>query len=566
MPKELLSRLRESVTSIGPFFLLILAIHFTGLFMVGSPDPAGSSAIGSVFQSGYYSHYGEYVFTPSFLVFLIAFPLMVFGMSLFGIGADQAMEKMGAAVGASLTKKRSIILLAVASLLIGALVTFAEPDLTIFSTQLMGEQGKYVLIIIISLGVGLLLALAFVRIIFQWDYRLILALIFAVVFGLGCFVNREAFFPIVFDSAGVTIGSITVPFVLAMGISVAQIRGSRNAEDDSFGLTGLAGLGPLITCMIWAKIMDEIVPAGNFAEYFGGLVEVTDALAYGPTQFAQLGSVYAAEAGGAALDILLGLAPLAGLFIIYDFAVLHLDWKHRLKIFVGLVETYVGLFIFMIGVNTGFMPVARQLGRAFGSTGYQDNFYAVILMCLAIGTLIILAEPSVHILGKQVEEVSQGSIKTRDLYVALCLGVGLAVLMCVLRVQYLIDMRYMAIPMMLLSLLLAMFSPKIFTALAFDSAGIASSTMASAFILPMVVSMATARFPNNTEQVLSYGTGVVGMVFLCPLVAILILGIVGRCKAQVRLAINRRRVVEFDDSQVVHLPCGEPNVETGGAR
>ena len=562
-----MGRLKESVSSIGPFFILILVIHFTGVFMIGSPDPGKLASGGTVFDLGYYSSYGQYAFTPSLLVFILAFPLMVVGMSLFGMGADQAMEKMGSAVGASLTKKRSIALLAIASLLIGTLVTFAEPDLTIFSSQLMGEKNKYVLIIIISVGVGLLLALAFVRIIFQWDYRLILMFIFAVVFALGCFVNRESFFPIVFDSSGVTIGSVTVPFVLAMGISVAQIRGSKNAEDDSFGLTGLAGLGPLITCMIWAKVMDSTMAEGQFGNTFAGLVDVSESFAYGPTQYGQLSNIYASEAGGAALDTLRGLAPLAVMFFLYDLAVLHLDWKQRWRILAGLVETYIGLFIFMLGVNTGFMSVARQMGRAFGTEQFSNNFYAVILICLLIGMLIILAEPAVHVLGKQVEEVSQGSIRVRELYVALCAGVGLAVVLCVLRVQYQLSILYFAIPLILASLIMALVSPKIFTALAFDSAGIASSTMASAFIMPLVVCMAIQKFQGSggdvTETVISYGTGVVGMVFLCPLLSIQVLGVIGRVKLMTSLAINRRRIMEPDDSQVVHIPSGEPLAEGG---
>ncbi len=557
MPKELLGRIKESVTSIGPFFILILVLHFSGIFMVGANNVA------NVFQPNFYgTHYVqlESLFNPSLVVFLIAFPLMVVGMSLFGMGADQAMEKMGSAVGASLTKKRSIVLLAIVSVLIGTLVTFAEPDLTIFSAQLLGEDNKYVLIIIISIGVGLLLAVAFVRVLLQWDYRIILMFLFAVVFGLGCLINRDSFFPIVLDSSGVTIGSVTVPFVLAMGISVAQIRGSKNAEDDSFGLTGLAGLGPLVTCMIWAKVMDEkIVSNDGFGQAFKALVSSTDAYAFGPSQWGDMLPIYRSEAAGSALDTVLGMAPLIVMFALYDFCFLHLDWKKRLKIAIGLAVTYVGLFTFMLGVNTGFMSTARQLGRLLGSQEFRSHFYVVALLALLIGTLIILAEPSVHILGKQVEEVSQGSIRVKDLYLTLCIGVGSSVLVSVLRVQYDIPIMYFAVPLMFLSMILALVSPKIFTGLAFDSAGIASSTMASAFLMPMVVAMATAKYgAADAASVISYGTGVVGMVYLCPLISIQSLGLIGRFKSIVAIRINRRRIVEADDSQIIHIPGGEP--------
>lgn len=562
MNREIASRLKESALSIGPFFILILVMHFTGFFMVGSITESNADSFATIFTQGYYSnYYSQYAFTPSLLCFIIALPLMIVGMSFFGMGADQAMGKMGAAVGASLTKRRSIGMLVVCSLLLGTLITFAEPDLTIFSTQLMGESNKYTLIIIISVGVGILLAIAFVRVIYQWDFRVVLMFLFAIVFALGCLINRESFFPIIFDSSGVTVGSVSVPFILAMGISVAQIRGSKNAEDDSFGISGLASLGPLITVMIWAKVMEGQV-GDDFGSIFSGLVsDATASGRFGPETYSALGSLYGSEALSSLQDVAIGMAPLTIMFFIYDFCFLHLDWKTRGKICVGLVETFLGLFVFMLGVNTGFMSIARQMGHAFGSGGFRDNFYAVILACILMGMLIILAEPSIHVLGKQVEEVSQGSIRSSELYVGLCIGVAMALVFSVLRVQYEISFMLFGVPLLIASLALALFSPKIFVALAFDSAGIASSTMASAFLMPMVLSMAAAKFGTGSseaiENIISYGSGVLGMVYLCPLFSIQVLGAYGQVKQMTSMAINRKRVMEPDDSQVIHIPNGE---------
>lgn len=567
MNKEILSRVRESFFSVGPFFLLILLIHFSGFFMLGSTDQGTlfDNGYQSIFTPGFYSGYGARAFNPTVLSVLIAFPLMVLGMSFFGMGADQAMEKMGAAVGSSLTKRRSVVLLALVSLLIGTLVTFAEPDLTLYSEQLMGPSGKYVLIIVISVGVGLLLALAFVRILFQWNYRLIVMFIYAAVFGLGCLVNKDSFFPIVLDGSGVTIGSISVPFVMAMGISVAQVRGSKNAEDDSFGITGLASLGPLVTVMLWAKAMEGV----DFGTSFAGLVsDATEETALGVSQYSQLGGFYASVASSSALDILLSLAPLTVIFFIYDFCFLHLDWNHRLKIVVGLVETFCGLFVFMLGVNSGFITAARQMGRAFGTIDYYNNFYAVILICLLIGVLIILAEPAIHVLGKQVEEVSRGSVSVPELYVSLCIGVSMALVISAIRVRYQIPYMYFIVPILLASLLLTFFVPKLFSALAFDSAGVASSTMSSAFLMPMIVSMAyviysgdstAAPTADQVTEMISYGTGVLGLVYVCPLLTIQAVGAYGRVKSLAAMAVNRRRVTEPDDAQIIELPNGEPN-------
>lgn len=567
MFKEITGRVKESASSLGPFFALILLIHFSGFFMVGSVDMGilQNVDIHSVFEPGFYeTYYAVYAFTPVLVCFLLAFPLMVLGMALYGMGADQAMTKMGMAVGSSLTKKKQIGLLFVASFLLGTLCTFAEPDLTVFSTQLMGEGGKYVLISIISIGVGLLLALALVRILFQWDYKILMYVIFLVTFGLGMLVNRETFFPVVFDGSGVTIGSITVPFVLAMGIAVAQIRGSANAEDDSFGITGLASLGPLITVFVWAKIMDMI---GVNDQFFAGILgNAANANATGPATFGVLGSFYASATVSSLTDTAVAMAPLVVFFFAYDLLFIRLNKTETLKIVVGLVEAFVGLSVFMIGINSGFIPVARQLGMAFASSGFQSHFYAVMIACGLIGFLIILGEPAVHVLSKSVEEVSRGSISVKELYVALCCGVAGALILGIAKVQFQWEMKYIVIPLLVIFFLLALFVPKLFTGLALDSAGIASSTMASAFLLPMEIGMAMVKFgPSNTEQVVRYGTGMVGLVYICPLIAIELLGLYGKAKNHVLYEINRNRVMEPDDSQIIHLGNAMASQE-GGSR
>lgn len=555
MLKVIGERLKESALSIGPFFLIILLIHFSGLLMIGSSDSdtAGKIYSNTLFDVDFYAkNYATYAFSPTLVLFLLAYPLMVIGMSFYGLGADTAIDKMGTAVGTSLTKKKSILLLFIVSALLGALCTFAEPDLTVFSTQLMGEGGKYVLIILISVGVGLFLGLAFIRIIFQWNYKTIVYIIFAISFGLGCLINKDSFFPIIYDGTGVTIGSMTVPFVLAMGIAVAQMRGSKNAEDDSFGLTGLAGLGPMIIVSIWAKIVEMT----NMKVDFGGMIAGAEKLGAG--QYSEIINYYHEATLDSLQDVGIAILPLIGFFVVYDLIFLHLNKKDLLKIGIGILETFVGLTIFMIGINSGFMLVARQMGSAFASEGFQNNFYVVMLLCLAMGILIILAEPGIHVLGKQVEEVSRGSIKTKELYFALCIGVSLSLIFGIARIQFLWELKWIVIPMLLIFIFLSLFVPKIYTPLSLDSAGIASSTMASAFLLPMAISFASAKLGTSDSEVLvQYGTGMVGLVFMCPLLSIECLGVYGKVKEQVVYNINKKRIMEPDDSQVIHLPNGE---------
>lgn len=548
MPKELLSRVKESAFSIGPVFLVILALNFSGFFMMDSNISASNvSTYISVFTSGFYSdYYVSYLFGPVLLCFLLAFLPLVLGLSLFGMGADQAMNKMGALVGASLTKKKSVWLLAIVSFLLGTLVTLAEPDLSVFSTQLFGESGKWIMMVVVSLGLGLLLALALVRILLGVDYRMLVFLIFMIVFGLGTLASDDSVFPVVADGVGTTTGAVSAPFILALGIGVAQAKGGKNAEDDSFGVSGMASLGPFISIMIMAEVMPDFtysIDAGNAIN-----------------SYSQLPGLYSSYALSELLDVTLSMAPLVLFFIIYKFIFLKdLSNKEMLKIALGLAYTFVGLYVFLLAADTGLIPVGRKMGLAFGSPNFQENFWAVALVCLGIGLLLILAEPAVHVLGKQVEEVSRGSIRSRELMVALCVAMALAVLFGILRVKYRIPIMDIMVPIILLVGAMSLFVPEIYTALAFDSAGIASGTMTSCFLLPMCLGMAVAVFgADDTTDIVKYGSGILGLVSTTPLLAIEALGVYGRIKSIIAIRITRSRIREPDDEQVVHLVNGEP--------
>lgn len=549
-------RLKESAQSILPFFSIILIIHFSGLYMIGNTANSNNELMyGMVFDGSIYANYSQVVFNPTFLTFLIALPLMIIGSSLFGIGADQAMEKMGTMVGSNLTKRKSIFMLVFVSFLLGTLCTFAEPDLTVFSKQLLGGGQEYVLITIISIGVGLLMGLAFMRVIFQWNFKIVLYFLFIIVFALCILIDRQSFFPIIFDGSGVTVGSITVPFVLAMSIAVAQMRGG-NAEDDSFGISGLGSIGPLITVAIWAKFQTNISD-----EWFKNIIPDSTVLA---NDYSNFGSYYGGVILDSIKDVSLSLAPLTIFFFIYELIFLHLKKNDVIKIVIGLVETFFGLSIFLIGVNSGLMIVGRQMGESFATNGFQNNFYVVVLMCIVIGLLVILAEPAVKILGKQVEDVSRGSIGLKEIYISLCTGVCLAFVFGILKVQYEWDVIGIYVPVLLITFILTLFSPDFYTALAFDSAGIASSTMTSAFLLPMCIGFAVSKFggpmqdfTGQYENITRYGTGVLGLVYVFPLMTIELLGVYGKIKQTAIYNINRKRIMEPDDSQIIHLPNEE---------
>ncbi len=225
----------------------------------------------------------------------------------------------------------------------------------------------------------------------------------------------------------------------------------------------------------------------------------------------------------------------------------------------GLVYTFLGLYVFLLGANTGFIPVARKMGLAFSTPAYAERFWLVMLVCLFMGLLIILAEPAVHVLGKQVEEVSRGTITSRELMVALCLALGAACVLGVAKIQYQIDFMAIVVPILIVVFFLACFVPELYTALAFDSSSIASGTMTSCFLLPMCIGLATGKFgADNPAAIVAYGTGILGLVSVTPLLAIILLGVYGRIKSMIAIRITRSRIREPEDSQVIHLPNADP--------
>lgn len=555
MAKELWGRIKEGIFSVGPIFLVLFAIHFSGLFMFDSVPYSSVNAYGNpieefnnVFTPGFYAEdYVKGLFGPFTLTLILSFVPLVLGASFFGMGADQAMTKIGTEIGENITKKRSLVLLGVVSLLMGTLVTLAEPDLSVFSTQLMGASFKWVMVAIVSIGVGLLLALALVRILKQWSYKRVILSLEFIVFGLALLMDKDKFLPVVFDGAGTTTGNVSAPFIVAFGIAVAQVKGGKDAENDSFGVSGLASLGPLITVPIMTFFADNI-------QFEVDIPNAYESLSMG---YQQIGPVFGNNLLDAMLDTLLSLAPVSIFFIIYDLFFLHLGKKDLLSIAIGFFYTFVGLSLFLMGVNSGFIPLAWKMGLSFASPLYDGaNFFVVLLIMGVIGLFIILAEPSVHVLAKQIEDVSRGSVRSKNLFAALCAALMIVCILAVSRVKYIdeIDYTWIIVILLLVSFSISFFVPDLYFALSFDSSGVASGTMSSAFLLPLCTGMAYNLYAGGEAKLVKSGFGVIGLVAMCSLVSIQLLGLYGQINLYLKTKKSYAAVFTSDDSQVIHIP------------
>ena len=446
--------------------------------------------------------------TDVMLAFLVGAVLLIVGMGLFTLGADTAMLPIGERVGAQMTKSRKLWVVVVIGFLIGVIVTVSEPDLQVLATQVPGIPNMQ-LIGAVAVGVGAFLVIAMLRILFRIPLNRLLVGSYIVVFTLAAFVP-DAFLAVAFDSGGVTTGPMTVPFIMALGLGVSSIRSDKNAAQDSFGLVALCSVGPILAVLILAMIYPA---AGSY---------VPTPVPSAADSFV-LGQLFLTGFPKYAHEVAVCLAPIAAFFIAFQLISLHLPMKQVLKIIIGLLYTYFGLVLFLTGVNVGFMPAGTYLGMQIASLSYK---WILVPIGMLMGWFIVQAEPAVHVLNHQVEELTSGAIPGKAMSMSLSVGVAVSIGLAMIRVLTGISIFYFLIPGYLIALGLTFFTPKIFTAIAFDSGGVASGPMTATFLLPFATGACEALGGN----VVTDAFGVVAMVAMTPLLTIQMLGLIYKMK------------------------------------
>ena len=468
-------------------------------------------------------------------LFLVGSVLLIVGMALFSLGADIAMMPMGERIGSQLTKTRKLGLLIAVALIMGIAITIAEPDLQVLADQVPSVPNM-VLIIAVAVGVGLFLVLALLRIIFQKKLAIILILLYAAVFGLAIFTSED-FLAVAFDSGGVTTGPITVPFILSLGVGVAAVRGGRSAQGDSFGLVAICSVGPILAVMIMGMLFNS---SGGFAADLS-IPEVND--------FSSRMHAFGEGFPEYFRDVGIAIAPIIAFFIVFQVIFLNLPKTQLLKMAVGMAYTYIGLVLFLTGVNVGFMPVGNYLGAQIGSLDYN---WMLIPLGMIMGFFVVMAEPAVHVLNKQVEEITVGAISKRSMLLSLSIGVAVSVGLAMVRVVTGLSIWYFLVPGYAIALGLSFFVPKIFTAIAFDSGGVASGPMTATFLLPFAMGACSAVGGN----MLTDAFGIVAMVAMTPLVTIQIMGLYYKIKTKndsARLAEGIREAAAADEEEIIDL-------------
>lgn len=491
----LLSKTKEVSLSVLPIVILVFIVNFT---MV----PMDNEML---------------------LRFVVGAIFVIAGLGIFLFGAHVGIGPIGELMGETIAKTNKIGMIGVLGFILGFLITIAEPDLQILANQVNIASGGIIsstlILVVVSTGVGIMVAIGLFRILYGKPLNKIFTLFYLFIFILGIWVSEE-FLAISVDASGATTGAMTTPFILALGYGVSRLKGGKTSDEDSFGMVGLSSVGPIFAIMIMS-IATGLKDIQGEAEVFTQSVGIIK-------PYLKIFPVLLKES-------LITLLPLSILFIIFDKTKFKLNKKKKAGIYKGLVYTFLGLTLFLVGVNAGFMEVGRVVGEGIASLGHPS---ILLIIGFLLGMVVVLAEPAVYVLTEQVEEVTAGHIKKKVILTTLSIGIGLAVFLSVLRIiTPSLKLWHILLPGFALAAILSYFVPSIFVGIAYDSGGVASGPMTATFVLAFAQGAANVV---PTANIMVDGFGVIAIVAMMPLVAIEILGLIFKRKAKRRGKVDER--------------------------
>lgn len=482
-------KLKEVLLAVLPITIIVLIIHFTIIPIE----------------------------RPLLLRFLIGAALIIIGLSIFLAGVDIGITPIGNIMGSTLAKTNKFLIVIIAGLILGFFISIAEPDLHILGAQVSfvssGVVSKWLIVMIVSIGIAFMLSLGLGRILYNFSLYKLLTFIYGIILILSIFTSPE-FLAISFDASGATTGALTVPFMLALATGVSHLKkDSKSSEKDSFGLVGIASSGAIIAVMI----MSILSKTDRITATLEVDTEVSESII----------APFIEKIPQISFEIILALAPILIIFLIFQKISFKLSKKSVRKILFGVLFTFIGLVIFLVGVNAGFMDLGTVVGYKIASL---NNKLYLIIVGFALGLVTILAEPAVYVLTHQIEDVTSGYVKRKVVLIFLSIGVGFAVALSMIRIMVPeIQLWHYLLPGYIISIIMSYYVPKLFVGMAFDSGGVASGPMTATFILAFAQGAADAI---ESADVLIDGFGMIAMVAMAPIIALQILGFVFKTKSK----------------------------------
>lgn len=447
---------------------------------------------------------------------LIGYACVVFGQALFLVGLDTSILPIGRMVGGSFAKYNKIAFVLSFGFVFGLLATVAEPALAVLAKQIGGIMplvNSTLFIWITATGIGIGVAIALIRIVKNINIKLVFAVLYTLVFLLVIFSPNE-FIALAFDGSGATTGDVSVPFILALGLGISATFSKSKTNDDSLGIIGISSVGPIIAVLIYGIIAKAIN---------GGTLPPENA--YDMTTEKGLGAILLGNLG----DVALAVLPIILISVPFLLLLLKLPKRTFLKLMLGVIPVYLGLLIFLSGIDFGFGFVGQYIGQMFFAPSRPEGFkWLLLLVGFVLGAAITVSEPAVTVLGDQIEELTNGHIKKMTIRMTLAIGIGFASLLSILKILTEINILYFLVPLYALSLLMMIFTPKLFVGLAFDSGGVTGGALTSAFLTPLTLSIAqsVAQTRGSELSILTNGFGIISFISVTPLIAIQALGII----------------------------------------
>ena len=484
----LASKLKENIYAMIPIILIVFILHLTVVPMTSVEWVRFS--IGSFF--------------------------IVIGLSLFLIGVDLAITPLGSLTGAEIAKTNKLYFVLLAGFILGFVISIAEPGLLVFANQVdfvtNGAINASTILITVSIGLALLVALGFLRIIFNIPLFKILLVLYAMI-GIMAIFSSPTFLAIAFDASGATTGVLAVPFLLALSVGISKLkRDSKSQEKDSFGLVAIASAGAIMGLLI----------LGYFAENltFGSSLGLGEPSPY-------MFSPFLEEFPSSLKDTLLAFTPLLGIFILLQLVGFKLSKRPLFRMIKGFIYALFGLFIFLVGVNAGFMDIGLLMGQTLAE---KELKWVMVFAGFFIGLFTIIAEPAVSVLTHQIEDITSGYVKRRLVLIPLSIGVGFAIAISMLRIMIPeLQLWHILLPGYLISLAMMFFVPKLFVGIAFDAGGVATGPLTATFTLAFVQGAANAY---DSANVVTDGFGMIALVALAPIITLQLLGFVYKIRTR----------------------------------
>lgn len=501
MKENVKLKIKEALSSIVPITLIVAILSFT-------ITPLATDVI---------------------VEFIIGAIMLVIGTGFFTLGAEMSMSIIGERIGADIAKRKNIFLILAILIIIGTVVTIAEPDLKVLAEQITSVPSNLI-IGVVGLGVGVFLSIAFLRVVLKIKLKYALLFFYSIVFVLAFFVPKE-FLAMAFDSGGATTGPMAVPFIIAFGIGISSIRSEKNSESDSFGMVALCSIGPILATMS----LGMVYKITNF-EYTNRTYST-----YANTK--EIAEVFVQNLPNYLGEVVIALLPIIIFFIIYQLAVIKMSKKELFKVFIGCFYEFIGLTLFLLGANVGFLQIGSLIGMKLAETG---NDFLIIAVGALLGYFVVIAEPAVEVLNKQISDITDGAIPEKAMKKSLSIGVSIALIISMIRVLTGIQILYFLLPGYLIALILAFVGDDVFTAVAFDSGGVASGTMASTFLVPFAIGISEGVGGN----VLSDAFGVIAMVAMAPIVAVQISGLIYKLKSK---KLQKKNGVGGNEEQIIEV-------------